>query len=52
MNTYIMSKIWHSTQLCPLYEAFLDDLRKAMADQIFHHTNAPVDFSLVCFPRR
>jgi hypothetical protein len=52
MNTYIMSKKWHSTQLCPLYEVFLDDLRKVMMGQIFHHTNAPIDFSLMCFPKK
>jgi hypothetical protein len=53
MNVYILSKIWHATQLCPIYPEFIPALRTIIKSFIFpHRQRLLIDFEYICYPRR
>jgi hypothetical protein len=51
-NTFILSKVWHATQLCPIYPEFFPHLQRIITGFIFGRTNAPIMFEFICYPRR
>jgi hypothetical protein len=52
MNTFILSKVWHATQLCPIYPEFFPHLQRIITSFIFGRTNSLILFELVCYPRQ
>jgi hypothetical protein len=52
MNTFVLSKVWHATQLCPIYPEFFPHLQRIISSFIFGHTHSLILFELVCYPRQ
>jgi hypothetical protein len=53
MNSYVLSKIWHPTQLCPLYEDYKSDIQRTVTSELFTgRTSAPILFEHICYPRK
>jgi hypothetical protein len=52
INTYILSKAWHATQLCPISTTFGDLLKQKITSEVFpNREKALIDFPLLCYPR-
>jgi exonuclease III len=55
-NTYILSGIWHATQLCPLPDrygdTYGDQVRRAVGWPIFKGKQNAIQFDHLCFPKR
>jgi exonuclease III len=50
-NGFVLSGVWHATQLCPLPEDFAKDLQRAVVVPIFKSGNALIKFDKVCYPK-
>ena len=51
MNTFILSKIWHATQICPLYPQYSPAVQVIVTKFVFGRSHALIDFEKACFPK-
>jgi hypothetical protein len=52
VNSYVLSGIWHSTQLCPLPDDFADEVRRVLIGPVFKAPRALIQFDHTCYPKR
>ena len=51
MNMFILSKIWHATQLCPFYDKYTNTIQAIVTKYVFQRSHALIDFEKACYPR-
>jgi hypothetical protein len=50
-NTYILSKLWHATQICPLLRDYHSQIARIIKPMLFRSTRSPINFKLICMPK-
>jgi len=53
LNSHILSKMWFTTQLCPIHPEFLKEVETLMKSEVFpNRTRSAIEFALLGYPKQ